>query len=99
MRTEPWKLFLGGMHSDDNRRMLALCSHYIVQARRFADSTEEAENGAESWRRVSDQAGLAPIAVIESFTDAGACFVRENPGGWIDGAYRDDAEAPGARTN
>lgn len=92
-------LDFGGMHSAENHRMLALCSHYIVLARRFPDAAKEAQDGADSWRRECESAGLAPIAVIESLKDAGNCFVRENPGGWLDGAFRGDAEAPGDRTN
>ena len=90
-------LDFGGTHSPDNRRMLELCSHYIVLARRFPDPAQEAAEGAGSWRAACEANNLLPVAVIESLWQQGACVVKE--GALMEASLRADASAPGDRAN
>jgi hypothetical protein len=92
-------LDFGGKHSPDNHRMLRLCSHSIVLARRLPDAAEEAENGIESWRRVCAAANLSPLAVLESVASDGVASVRESDQGWIEGQFHGRNDTLGDQSN
>ena len=100
-------LDFGGKHSPENRRMLGLCSHYIVLSRRFADPAQEAAEGAASWREACESNGLKPVAVVESLWERGACTMTAAESGsggsgeamMIEGTLRSDSSAPGDRAN
>jgi hypothetical protein len=91
-------LDFGGKHSPENHRMLALCSHYIVLSRRFADPAIEQSEGAASWQRACEADGLLPLARIESLWQQGACSITGTAGA-VEGTFRADASVPGDVTN
>ena len=92
-------LDFGGKHAPDNHRMLKLCSHYIVLARRFEDAVKEKAEGADSWRAECEGNGLEPVAIIQSLWQQGRCAVTHAGPGAIEGTLRSDASQPGDQTN
>jgi energy-coupling factor transporter ATP-binding protein EcfA2 len=91
-------LDFGGKHESVNDAMLSRCSHYIVMARRFPDEVQEKREGMESWQRVCEKNGLAPLALIHSlYVEGEPQILSAGHPLWM--SFRSDIVAPGDLTN
>lgn len=98
-RLELVLLDFGGRHAGANEGLLRRCSHFLVVARRFADSEKEREDGMESWIRAGRQAGLQLVARVRSLWGDGEPTVLRGRDGVLDAAFRADRCTPAHATN